>query len=395
MCFGYNFVMISCFVCGSIKIKKNGFLTKSVMFKSGKKLTKLQAYRCEKGHLFKVNGKLSSWSDSFIEYAVYIYLRCLSLNTTIDILRATYEVDILTKTNILQFIEAVSDAIPTLDDIDRLFSPKRSGYLAFDGVWFSFGKEQVVLLVCFDPVTFDIISANWEEEEGKLGYEKLLRSVLTKIPKKEVLGVYGDGDIGLIWTLKNYLKGVPFQLCIVHKNLRMQQTIPLKTAIKNKYISKEIKEEILTFAKHFHSVLYAENKEDSLKNLITLLKWVETHPREKFLKAVNQLKRNFRYTLTHFDYPNMQRDNNLIECFNGCIKPRLNLMKGFKKKENLNRYLKLFLLEFRFRTLKESRFKERRTQSPLQLGEVYLPKYYNFLSFLRTTLNLSYQPSGH
>ncbi|OGM33446.1 hypothetical protein A3D00_00830 [Candidatus Woesebacteria bacterium RIFCSPHIGHO2_02_FULL_38_9] len=61
--------------------------------------------------------------------------------------------------------------------------------------------------------------------------------------------------------------------------------------------------------------------------------WTNAHPREKFLKAVNQLKRNFKYTLTHFDYPGMQRDNNLIECFNGCIKPRLNLMKGFKKKE--------------------------------------------------------------
>jgi len=88
----------------------------------------------------------------------------------------------------------------------------------------------------------------------------------------------------------------------------------------------------------------------------------------------------------------MERDNNLIECFNGCIKPRLKLMKGFKKKQNLDRYLKLFLLEFRFHTLKESRFKERRSKSPLELGGVNLPKYYNFLTLLRKELKLTYQP---
>ena len=87
----------------------------------------------------------------------------------------------------------------------------------------------------------------------------------------------------------------------------------------------------------------------------------------------------------------MQRDNNLLECFNGIIKPRLKLMRSFKKKENLDRYLKLFLLEYRFRPLKESAFRDRRGQSPLQLSNVYLPKYYNFITFLRTHFSLSFQ----
>ena len=58
------------------------------------------------------------------------------------------------KLNILNFVEVVGDVLPTLDDIDRLYTPKRSGYLAFDGVWFAFGKTHIVLLVCFDPETF-------------------------------------------------------------------------------------------------------------------------------------------------------------------------------------------------------------------------------------------------
>jgi hypothetical protein len=87
----------------------------------------------------------------------------------------------------------------------------------------------------------------------------------------------------------------------------------------------------------------------------------------------------------------MKRDNNLLECFNGIIKPRLDLMKGFKKKENLDRYLKLFLTEFRFQPLTASQFKERNGNSPLLLAQVILPPYTNFLTYLRTHLRLSYQ----
>ncbi len=362
------------------------------MSKSGKRSRKINAYRCEKGHYFKTGFVSSSFSDSFIEYVVFVYLESLSLNKTLNIIRATYEDNILTKSKVLQFICWVADALPTIDDIDRLYEPVRSGYLAFDGVWFKYGKEQIVLLVCFDPVTFDVVSAIWSDQETREGYERLIRLVLAKLSKTRIKGLYGDGDRGLKLALKHYFPLTPFQLCIVHKNLRMQQTIPLKSAKKSKHISKTLKREILKFADLFHNTLYADTKDESLENLTKLLHWTNKHPKEKFLKAVNQLKRNFRYTLTHFDHPDMERDNNLIECFNGCIKPRLKLMRGFKKKQNLDRYLKLFLLEFRFHTLKESRFKERRSKSPLELGGVYLPKYYNFITHLRKQLKLSFQP---
>lgn len=382
--------MLSCPKCLSTKVKKSGILKKVVMTKKGLISKKVQAFRCDGGHFFKVkNG--GRWDDSFIEYAVYIYLRCLSLNTTIDILRATYEKDLLNKRDVLGFIEVVGNNLPNLDDINRLYSPKRSGYLAFDGVWFPFAKTHIVLLVCFDPETFDVIDAIWREDEDYEGYTTLIRNVLSKLKNQKIKGVYGDGDNSLILALKRYLPATPFQLCVVHKSLRMQQTIPLKNAIKNRYISRETKEELLQFAKLFKDTLYAKTKEESLKNLTILLHWTSDHPREKFQKAIRSLKRNFKYTLTHFDYVGMQRDNNLIECFNGCIKPRLSLMKSFKKKENLNIYLKLFLLEFRFHKLKESRFKERRKLSPLELGQVYLPKYYNFINHLRTTLQLTFQ----
>ena len=118
--------------------------------------------------------------------------------------------------------------------------------------------------------------------------------------------------------------------------------------------------------------------------------YVQNHEYEAFKNGYRSLAYNFELTLTHFDHPGMGRDNNLLECFNGCLKPRLELMRGFKKAANLDRYLKLFLLEFRFRPLKESRFKERRDLSPMENGNVYLPKYFNFLNFLRLHLNLNF-----
>jgi len=89
-----------------------------------------------KGHLFIPNHNQSSFTNSFIEFVVILYLRSLSINSVIQIVRVQFEKDILTKETVLDFIEKVSDLLPTLDDVDNLYHPKRSGYLSFDGVWF-------------------------------------------------------------------------------------------------------------------------------------------------------------------------------------------------------------------------------------------------------------------
>lgn len=360
------------------------------MTRQGKITRKTQAYRCNKGHYF-TTFKEGVWDDSFIEFVVYVYLCCLSLNTTIDIIRANYEEDILTKGLILDFIETVADCLPTLDEIDYLYYPKRSGYLALDGLWFEFNGEQIVLLICFDPETFDIVSALWSKDETQKGYEELITDAVNKIRAVNVKGVYGDGDNGLLQALKVLLPTVPFQLCVFHKELKMGQIVPVKSVRVSKQLTPYQKHDIKVFQLLFREVIYASTKDESVKNLERLKSYVKTIQNEKFLKAYRSLIHNFKYTLTHFDYPHMRRDNNLLECFNSCLKPRLNLMKGFKKKENLDRYLKLFLLEFRFHPLKESRFKERNGNSPLEIAGVFLPKYYNFIRFLRKKLNLSYQ----
>ena len=349
----------------------------------------VQKYRCGNMHIFRLKNP-PAFDDSFIEHVVYVYLRCLSLNTTIDIIRETYEQDVLSKQLILDFIMLVADKLPTLDEVDAIYIPRRSGFIALDGVWFSYNDSEIVLLVCFDPVSFDVVAARWEQDETTAGYGRLLTTVINKLGATEIKGAYGDGDNGLILSLKTLLPFVPFQLCIVYKEMRMGQFVPIKSLHVSKQLTDQQKHDIKTFQFLFREVIYANTKQESVAALERLGEYVKQNPQTKFLKAYRSLSTNFVYTLTHFDHPHMERDNNLLECFNGILKPRLNLMKSFKKEDNLDRYLKLFLLEFRFRPLKESRFKQRRGQAPLELGGVYLPKYYNFIRFLREHFNLHF-----
>ena len=360
---------------------------------SGRRVKKIQTYQCHKGHYFRANVP-DKWDDSFIEHVVYVYLECLSLNVTINIIRATYRENILTKSLVLSFIEQIADALPTLSEIDRIYKPKRSGYLAFDGVWFQYGKGQIVLLVCFDPETFDVVSARWEDDETQAGYELLITDAVNKMGAVNVKGAYGDGDKGLIKALKVLLPTVPFQLCVFHKELRMGQIVPVKSVRISKKLTTFQKHDIKVFQLLFREVIYAASKDDSVKALERLKQYVKSsyHEQpERFQKAYRSLIQNFKYTLTHFDHSNMKRDNNLIESFNSCLKPRLKLMKGFKKEENLDRYLKLFLLSYRFHSLKESGIETRVGRSPLEITGVNLPEFYNFLTFLRSDLHLSYQ----
>lgn len=121
----------------------------------------------------------------------------------------------MTKETILSFIETVADRLPTLEDIDNLYRPKRSGYVAIDGIWFKYRRQKFVLLIAFDPETFDPISVKLEIDETTAGYERLITAVVNKLGAIKIKGAYGDGDKGLIQARNHLLPSVPFQVCIV------------------------------------------------------------------------------------------------------------------------------------------------------------------------------------
>lgn len=379
-----------CPTCKNIAVKKAGKIRVEKVERTRFKYIFRQAYRCMKGHLFIPNHNQSSFTNSFIEFVVILYLRSLSLNTVIQIVRVQFEKDILSKETILKFIEKVSDLLPTLDDIDNLYHPKRSGYLSFDGVWFKYRNKNFVLLICFDPETFDVIEVKLEADETQAGYERLITEAVNKIGAVNVKGAYGDGDKGLIKALKVLLPHVPFQLCIFHKELRMGQVVPIKSVHVSRQLTAFQKHDIKVFQLLFREVIYAISKDDSVKALDRLKQYAEKTQNEKFLKAYRSLNYNFKYTLTHFDNPHMKRDNNILEGFNSIIKRRLRLLKGFKKPGNIEKYIKLILLDYRFHEFIGSENKRRNSKTPLELTGVILPEYYNFIKLLRESLKLDF-----
>ena len=86
----------------------------------------------------------------------------------------------------------------------------------------------------------------------------------------------------------------------------------------------------------------------------------------------------------------MERDNNIIEGFNSILKRRLKLLKGFKKPGNIEKYIKLILLDYRFHEFIASENKRRNGRTPLELTGIILPEYYNFIKLLRESLKLDF-----
>lgn len=379
-----------CPKCGKEAVRKSGKIEFEKATRTNLQKFYFQSYRCMNNHLFVPNHNQSSFTASFIEYVVILYLRSLSLNSVIQIVRIQLEKDILSKKTILEFIDTVAEKLPTLDDIDNIYHPKRSGYLALDGVWFKYRNIKFVLLICFDPKTLDPISVKLEIDETQAGYERLITSAVNKLGATNIKGVYGDGEKGLIQALKHLLPTVPFQVCIVHKEMKMGSIVPVKSVIRSKKLSPFQKHDIKVFQLLFREVIYAKTKDDSVKALERLQKYCNKMQNERFLRAYRSLRQNFKYTLTHFDHSDMERDNNILEGFNSIIKRRLKLLKGFKKPGNIEKYIKLILLDYRFHELIESEDKGRRGKTPLELAGVVLPEFYNFIKLLRESLELDF-----
>lgn len=383
-------MQIICPKCGLPAVKRGGKIQVTQIGREKVRQSSFQAYRCMNSHLFTPSKPPISFTDSFVEYTVAAYLRSLSLNSVIQIIRLQFEKDFLSKQTVLEFIENVSDKLPTLDDIDNLFHPKRSGYLAFDGIWYKYRGLNFVLLICFDPVTFDVVSYLIAERETFEAYQKLIQLTLPKLKDIKTLGLYGDGDRGLLKALKLYFPNTPIQICVVHKEFRLGQILPFKRAYTGKALDPAFKQKVRFFKETTERILYANSKKEAEKQFARLKEFMTKEKDEKLKKAYGSLKYNFKYILTHFDYPDMERDNNIIEGFNSIIKRRLRLLKGFKKPANIDRYIKLVLLDYRFHEFIESRFVKRRNKTPLESSGVILPKYYNFIKLLREMLNLKF-----
>jgi transposase-like protein len=336
---------------------------------------KYQKYRCKScGHRFFKIRVIGMYTIKIIEYVTYMYLRSMSFNQVNAILRAFYQRNVFTKAQLIGHIEELTDRVPDHQAVSRWLKPKRSGYYALDGTWLKYRGEDIVLLILFDVETLDTVAYHVADDETEESYTALIKLAWPEI-SVGMKGLFGDGDTGLMAAIAKLFPCVPFQLCVFHKYARIGQLIPFRYT-KSK-LDLQIKERV-------EKVLFAESKDDATSALHELELFArENQGYGKLNKAIEVLHYNFELLLTHFDHPEMSPYNNVLEGFNGVLKRRILLMKGFKKDINIDRWIKLLILDWRFHVLKESAFESRRGRMPFELAGVELPEIFNWLTFVR------------
>jgi len=313
------------------------------------------------------------FTRSVIAQAIFMYLRSVSFNSAAEIFRSWYNTDVFSKDTLITHIEEYAEQLPSHFEITKWLKPKRSGYYALDGTWMKYRGRDIVLLILFDVKTLDIVNWKIARKENEDSYSELIIDAYAEI-KANIKGFFCDGDPGLLRALKVLFPKIPVQLCVFHKYSRAGQIIPF-ARIKND-TDREIK-------KLTEQVLFASTKREATASLEKLQRYALKHQKHKQLKKlIGVLKRNFHLLLTHFDNPEMSPYNNVLEGFNYVVKRKVKLMKGFQKPANINRWIKLIMLDWRFHKLTESAFKDRRNKSPLELAGCELPKIHNWVKFV-------------
>lgn len=366
-----------CTKCGYCSFKKDGRVRLRTFTHRGWQYLSYQHYRCLLcGYHWHRADMIGQFSSRMIDYLGYVYLHSLSLEDTVGIVRAFFQKDYLTKDTVLDHLEQLIDRLPSLDKVSQKLRPVRSGYYAWDGTWLKLNGSDIVLLICFDVISLDIVNYLVVPDEGYETYQVLINIINQTEPDilAKAKGFYCDGELGLLKLLREKYLFVPLQLCVFHKYSRAGQIVPFVHA---RGMDKDIKIRV-------EKVLFAPTKEQAIKNLTELKRYALEHQgNRKLREIIGVLKRNFELLLTHFDHPEMSPYNNVLEGFNDIIKRKLNLMKGFKKELNVDRWIKLLLLDYRFHKIHSSKFPDRNGKSPLELAQVSLPKYHNWLTLVR------------
>lgn len=302
-----------------------------------------------------------------------MYLRSISFQQIRAILSAWFDDEVISKDVLISAVETVADSLPEHLAVSLWLKPWRSGLYALDGTWLKYRGRDIVLLIIFDVQTLDVINYLVAKEESYKSYLALITPIKSEIANSK--GFFCDGDPGLLKVLKEEYPKVPIQLCVFHKYSRVGQ-IACFVRPKSE-LDREIKRRV-------EKVLFAPTKVEALAALDELKQYAKDRPANlKLREVIKILKRNFDLLLTHYDNPEMSPYNNILEGFNYIIKRRTGLMKGFKKPINISRWIKLLIIDWRFHSLNESEFKQRRGKSPLELARCQLPKIYNWITFLR------------
>lgn len=249
-------------------------------------------------------------------------------------------------------------------EIAQELQPQWSGILGIDGKPVKISGAEAVVLIAVDigtndPFFFHLAEAESEEEAKKF---LLIINRVFNYPAGTVVSDLGKGRV-FVNSVEQIFPGVPHQVCVNHFSRYVNRKLP-KSKKSNYYQQNQF------LRSYFNNILFATSYNDAdellarFKNIEHLFE-VTYHK-----KIIKSLRKNFQLLTTHFFHSELPRDNNVVENVVKELKRKLVQVQGFKNRQNVYNFLKLWFCAYRFRPFSNSNYPHRNGHSPLSLANV-------------------------
>lgn len=357
--------------CGSVHIKKKGFIRSRIHTRRGVVPRKLQRYLClpcHKNFTYQIANRRRRYSTDLIRAGVKRYLED---NTSLRPVARDFDISARSLLNwVMRYGRNAKSPIEVADEL----KPKWSGLLGVDGKELSIKGHDLTVLIAQDVVTFDPVffciaqSENIQEAER---FFLIIKDVL-RYPTEGVVSDLGRGKI-FIARIQQIFPGVPHQACVVHYYRYVKRTIPA-----GKKSSWYHENRILR--KTVHDLLFAQQFTDAQQILKSIQNTRHIFRASYHQTIIRSLERHFSLLTAHFHHPVLVRDNNITENLIKQLNRKIKQSDGFKTRENADSFLKLWFIHYRFNPFVNSNASYRKGKSPLELAGINI-KNLDWLSF--------------
>lgn len=262
---------------------------------------------------------------------------------------------------IYRIVDRVGQNCKNSVEVAQELHPKWSGFLGLDGKTVRVKGEKLVLLLAVDLGTQDIVDARLAQHEDYYSIRRFIMEIKKEIGYEPKLAVI---DLDQAWEegVSDVYPDVPIQYCVVHFERMFDREIPLRNRTEEQHKLKSL----------VRKVLYAPNLDAAKEALeeILLSRKIRYFRDKKSLKMIRSLQSNFDHLTTHVRIPSRFRANNITEGVNNLIQMRLDLIRGYKKKQSAWNSLKLIMIHYRFNPFESCKDSTKNGKCPLDFAGI-------------------------
>lgn len=260
--------------------------------------------------------------------------------------------------------------LPTVTELNTTLEITWSGRYLLDALFFTVSGNNRALLILADAKSLDVIDYQISDTENYTTWYPFLLQVKSYLnPQDTRVFFVSDGKKGLHQALKELFPDVPRQLCIAHKQRRINQILPLVYGTPIDKMFGHIAHRAIGSSSQKEYFVYFSLLLECLKpSFFERLSVPHQHKLKKIIGTIRYQRTELHTRFRHNDIIADDTTTNILEGINSFFKERLNLMKGLKSESHVAPMIKLLVYYYRFHPFIASKFKERNGQRPIELN---------------------------